>query len=304
MRRNADARERMGSFVASDARKVYQRAERRLTGRFLLKLRNSLPWIGRLYRQRDAARRDLEATRQERHNQVNALLAKLLENATPPPAEGSIATPRWQWGKESFFAQLPRKGTLLDVGCGNNSPAWTKQRLPDWYYIGLDVGDYNQTQTNIADNYILTTKEQFCEEIEKFISSVDAIISSHNLEHCYDRSGTLLAMARALKIGGKMYLSFPCQDSITFPGFRNGCLNYYDDASHRDAPPDFGRVISDLNREGLRILYAATRYQPPLDWIHGLNNEEESAKAKETRQGTWAYWGFETVIWAEKPLAR
>ena len=96
-----------------------------------------------------------------------------------------------------------------------------------------------------------------------------------------------------------MYLSFPCQESAQFPG-RYGTLNYYDDSSHRESPPDFGRVISDLHRERLRILYAATRYQPPLDWIHGLKNEEESTKAKELKPGTWAYWGFETVIWAEK----
>ncbi len=274
-----------------------------------MKLKHSLPWIGRLYgqrdsarRERDAAQRDLEAARQERDDQVNALLAKMLEGATPPPAEGSVATPRWQWGKASFFDQLPRNGTLLDVGCGNNSPAWTKQQLPDWYYIGLDIGDYNQTQPNVADQYILTTPETFCEAIEKFGGSVDAVVSSHNLEHCYERSRTLLAMARALNSGGKIYLSFPCHDSIRFPGVRNGCLNYFDDPTHRDAPPDFGRVIADLNHEGLRILYAATRYQPPLDWIYGLKNEEESAKVKETKQGTWAYWGFETVIWAEKPL--
>jgi len=249
--------------------------------------------------ERDAAQQGLETAQRERDDLVNTLLAKMLEGAKPPPAGGSAASPRWQWDKASFVNQLPSKGTLLDVGCGSNSPFWTKQRLPDWYYVGLDIGDYNQTQSNLADKYILTTPEEFCKEIEHLHGQLDAIISSHNLEHCFERSRVLIAMAQALKSGGRMYLSFPCQESVQFPG-RAGTLNYYDDSSHRDMPPDFGHVISDLHREGLRVLYAATRYQPPVDWIYGLKHEEESAKAKVVKHGTWLYWGFETVIWAEK----
>ncbi|HUO53720.1 MAG TPA: methyltransferase domain-containing protein [Rhodoblastus sp.] len=252
-------------------------------------------------RELEATRRELEATRGEFEDQVDALLGKMLERA--PPLAGERAEPRWRWGKQSFFEQLPRAGTLLDVGCGNNSPSWTKQHLPEWRYVGLDIGDYNQTEPNLADEYILTTPERFCDAIELHENSVDVVVSSHNLEHCFDRSRALLAMARSLRSNGRMYLSFPCHDSVDFPGFRDGCLNYYDDTSHRDEPPDFGSVISALTKEGLRIIYATTRYQPPLDWVYGLKNEAESAKEKQTKPGTWAYWGFETIIWAEKTCA-
>ncbi|MEM3334256.1 MAG: methyltransferase domain-containing protein [Thermoplasmata archaeon] len=37
----------------------------------------------------------------------------------------------------------------------------------------------------------------------------DAVISAHNLEHCNDRYGTLEAMLKVIKVGGKLYLSFP-----------------------------------------------------------------------------------------------
>lgn len=273
-------------------------------------LKHSLPWVGRLYRQRDIARRELDTARQEldialqkasqqRHtDSVDAIIEKLRSLATSP--EGSTTTPRWRWDKYNFLSQLPAKGRLLDVGCGNNSPYLTKQLLPDWHYIGLDIEDYNQTVPNVADEYVLTSPETFSQSIEAFRDQVDVVISSHNLEHCTDRYKALRAMAQALKTGGQLYLAFPCQDSLRFPGGRRGSLNYYDDCTHRDEPPDFGEVISRLNREGVHICYAATRYQPNIDWLLGMTNEAQSADAKETKEGTWAYWGFETIIWAEK----
>jgi hypothetical protein len=47
--------------------------------------------------------------------------------------------------KPDFILQLPRGAKVLDVGCGNNSAQSTKKLRPDIYYVGLDVGDYNQT---------------------------------------------------------------------------------------------------------------------------------------------------------------
>ena len=46
---------------------------------------------------------------------------------------------------------------MLDVGCGNNSPRIAKSIRPDIYYVGVDVGDYNQENGSIecADEYIV-----------------------------------------------------------------------------------------------------------------------------------------------------
>lgn len=220
-------------------------------------------------------------------------LRKLLRTEIP---EG---IPEPQWGKISFFKSLPPSGVYLDVGCGNNSPGYTKHYLPNWKYIGLDVGDYNQTQSSLADEYIITTSEGFCGEIAKHSGQIDAVMSSHNLEHCEDRQNTLRAMARALRPNGRIYISFPCHDSVTFPK-RGGCLNYYDDYTHQGTPPDFGETISVLTQESVKIKYATTHFQPTIGWILGLQNEVKSSQMKDVMPGTWWYWGFETVIWGEK----
>ena len=41
---------------------------------------------------------------------------------------------------------------------------------------------------------------------------------------------------------------------------------------------------------------------PPFEWISGLYNEEESRAHKETKPGTWAFWGFESIVWATKKV--
>jgi SAM-dependent methyltransferase len=252
-----------------------------------------LPWIGRLYRQRDIARIERDAARNERAITAFDDLPTFLMQRIPEYA------PFPDWGKESFLKHIPALSCILDVGCGNNSPIYTKNIIPSSYYIGLDIGDYNQLQPNVADEYIITTSEDFCGEIAKFKGRFDAVISSHNIEHCEKRNDVIEAMAQALKIGGNIYLSFPCSDSLRFPN-RGGCLNYYDDSTHKYGPPAFSEVIAVLERNNCRVLYASTRYQPPIGWVIGLYNEPESARDKEVKRDTWAFWGFETVIWAER----
>jgi hypothetical protein len=70
---------------------------------------------------------------------------------------------------------------------------------------------------------------------------------------------------------------------VRFPK-RRGSLNYYDDATHKDKPPGFAEVVTVLREDGLRVLYAATQYQPPIGWVIGLFNETASAVQGETRR--------------------
>lgn len=204
-----------------------------------------------------------------------------------------------QWSKESFLKSLKSGSRILDLGCGNSSPKFTKNIIPSCYYIGIDVGDCNQDADNPADEYIIVPSDRFKVTTYGFVDSVDAVISTHNIEHCDDRYGVVDALAKSLKVGGKAYISFPCAESVGFPS-RRGTLNYYDDGSHIGEPPDFGKIISILSQNGLSILYAASRFQPPIHWVLGLGNEDQSAQDGDLKDGTWCYWGFESLIVAER----
>jgi SAM-dependent methyltransferase len=201
--------------------------------------------------------------------------------------------------KSRFLKRINHKGKLLDVGCGNNSPYRIKTKYPDIIYTGIDVGDYNQTKPNIADNYIVVKPENFAEAIDNMQELFDTIISSHNLEHCNDRDRTLDAMIKVLSPGGYLYLSFPTEESINFPP-RKGTLNYYDDPTHKDKPPEYDKIISKLKANNMEILFADKSYKPLFGYLRGLLLEWKSKKDKRLKPGIWAYWGFETIIWAKK----
>ena len=202
--------------------------------------------------------------------------------------------------KSKFLKIINQNGKLLDVGCGNNSPYYIKTKCPNIIYTGIDVGDYNQRKPNLADNYIIVNPECFAEAIANIPELFDTVISSHNLEHCNDREKTLDAMIKKLKPGGYMYLSFPTEESVNFPGPRKGTLNYYDDSTHKDKPPNYEETISKLEANNMQILFASKSYKPFFLYIIGFLTEWKSKKDKEVKIWTWAYWGFETIIWAMK----
>lgn len=203
------------------------------------------------------------------------------------------------FGWRAFVGELALNARLLDVGCGNNSPFKVKTQRPDLHYIGLDVGNYNQTRPMLADEYILTKPDDFSLAIERLAGTVDAIISSHNIEHCLDPGRVVMAMAAALKPGGRMYISFPSKASATFPS-RGGCLNFFDDPTHVELP-DFDELVEHLKLCGCEILVSEKAYRPALLRATGALLEPISRLRGQTMIGTWAYYGFESVIWARKP---
>jgi SAM-dependent methyltransferase len=205
-------------------------------------------------------------------------------------------------GKGVFLKTITRNGKILDVGCGNNSPRYTKQKRPDVYYVGLDIGEYNQSYgyENYADQLIITTPDNFHSEIEKFTNEFDAVISAHNLEHCNDPNKVLLAMIKSLKKNGKIYLAFPSEKSKYFPK-RKGTLNYYDDPTHRDII-NYNNTIAVLTENDIIIDFAARQYKPfILAFIGFLFEPVSRLRNKILPHGaTWAYYGFETVIIGHK----
>lgn len=204
-------------------------------------------------------------------------------------------------GKFHFLSKLRKEARILDVGCGNNSPYKFKRILPFCHYTGLDVADYNIDKPEIADEYIITTPNDFVKEIDKFDQHFDAVVSSHNLEHCLDRDGVLLSMLKSVKKGGEIFLSFPTEKSVNFPR-RKGTLNYYDDPTHMFAPPNFDEVIKVLKENDFIVSYSQKQYSPLILKFFGFLFEPISRMKNKVMRGTWEYYGFESIITAKKKL--
>jgi SAM-dependent methyltransferase len=201
-----------------------------------------------------------------------------------------------------FLAELADGADVFDIGCGNDSPYLFKAVRPDIRYVGLDVEDYNQKHepTAYADEYLSVPAEGFLAAIQERPNQFDGVVSSHNLEHCADPDGVVIAMARSLRPGGRIYLAFPAAASVKLPS-RTGCLNFFDDDTHV-RPPDYQHVLDLLDAEGIMIDFAAERYRPPVRVAFGILTEPISRVRKKVMRGTWALYGFETVIWGTKTL--
>ena len=202
-------------------------------------------------------------------------------------------------GKNAFFSRLPENCRVLDVGCGNDSPRLFKSAVPDGHYTGIDVSDYRQTGPVLADEYIITSPEKFSETIKNLPAQFDAVISSHNLEHCYDREATVEAMVHVLKPGGYLYLSFPSAASVNFPR-RQGTLNYFEDETHIGLPPEVDKIVAALEQNGAHVVFRTERYRPFLMATVGLLHEPYSRYTSKVALGTWEYFGFEAIIWVKK----
>lgn len=203
-----------------------------------------------------------------------------------------------------FLRACPTGAAVLDVGCGNASPQHVKAIRPDVHYVGIDVGDHAQTEDSVrsADEYILEPPETFHRRIEQMAGRFDAVISAHNIEHCDEPDKTLVAMIGALKPGGRLFLSFPCEASVGFPR-RAGTLNFHDDPTHARMPR-FDAVEATIRSHGLTVLTSSRRYRPWLKMLYGLAEEPLSMWRRRVMLCTWSLYGFESIIWASRPSDR
>ncbi len=139
-------------------------------------------------------------------------------------------------GKMAFVKSLKNNASLLDVGCGNNSPIRYKALRPDLYYVGIDIDDYNQSRNpnEVADEYIYTPPDLFSDTISNFPNKFDAVISSHNLEHCNNPILTLKAMLKVLKKSGCLTFHSQVKQASHFQ--KDVDLEFFDDETHKELP--------------------------------------------------------------------
>jgi SAM-dependent methyltransferase len=143
--------------------------------------------------------------------------------------------------------------------------------------------------------------DDFNASLGRMAGRFDAVVSAHNIEHCDDPDLTLTAMMAALKPGGRLFMAFPTEASVRFP-HRRGTRNFFDDPTHKTMP-SFAGLRDRIFGAGFRIDVAVRRYRPLRYVLAGLRNEIPSRLRKEVLFGTWALYGFESIIWATRMAA-
>ena len=163
--------------------------------------------------------------------------------------------------KLSFIRRLAKNTRLLDVGCGNDSPFRIKLQRPDVFMSGLILIIKTKREMFIAGLTSISWPHprNFPGKIESFSNTFDAVLCAHNPEHCDDPDAVLNAILKSLKKGGRLYLSFPSEKSLSLP--KRAPLNFYDDPTHK-APPNFDKTINAIRAAGLEIDFAKKQYRP------------------------------------------
>ena len=202
-----------------------------------------------------------------------------------------------------FLSNLPNNSKILDVGCGSHSSSIFTGINNTFEYYGIDIQLYrmNENDIKVAHNLILTTPELFDTKIAEYKNYFDAVVCSHNLEHCNDYEKVLDAILGALKKNGVVYFSFPSEKTVHFPS-RKGGLNFYDDTSHINVI-NYSNFINKLKNNNFEITYTRQNYQPIIPYILGLLYEPFGKIFKNQIlrfSSTWAFYGFETVVIAKK----
>lgn len=199
-----------------------------------------------------------------------------------------------------FILNIPAKSYLLDIGCGNHSPSFYHQLNPDLDYYGVDIQEYNLDSNDyqFAKKIYFFNENKFANEIAAIPHAFDFVISAHNIEHTSKPLEVIDAMMSRLKIGGKLYLSFPTEKSINFPK-RKGTLNFYDDETHQNLP-NANLLLEKIKNNKGEIVYFKKQYRNFYGFIKGLIQEPISIILNKKLSHTWHVWGFETIIIAEK----
>ena len=189
--------------------------------------------------------------------------------------------------------------TVLDVGCGSNSPVKLKSFFPNLTIHGIDIYDVGNHAKNALSEFYLSSSDSFDTDINSIIDLFDCVISHHNLEHCIHRDLVLASMCKKLKPEGLLFLCFPSLQSPNLPS-RKGTLNYFDDTTHVSPPIDSQDLIIKLVNNKMEILFFASTYKPVIMRHIGRILEPISKRAGKVLPGTWSYYGFETVLVAQK----
>ncbi len=151
---------------------------------------------------------------------------------------------------------LPKKGTLLDVGCGQGQYINSLSQNIIATGIDLNIGKNNASNIIKADFYNY-----------KFTNKYDIITFWHSLEHFSNPKKTINKAIKLLKKGGKIIISIPNTNSLSF---KLGKENWFhlDSPRHLFLPSD--KNIKNLFPKNSQLKIKYFPFEFPLDLFWSL----------------------------------
>lgn len=188
---------------------------------------------------------------------------------------------------------------LLDVGCGNHSVRQAKLWFPECEYYGVDQGVYNNDEEDFAMMESFFQLDLEHDELDAIPDEFfDVIVMNHVIEHLWQGDRVLPRVVRKLRPGGRLYVEFPAERSLSFPRMR-GTLNFCDDLTHVRVY-DIKEVANILLENGLRITRAGVR----RDWRRMLLFPALLVRGVLRGAPAGAFWdimGFAEFVYAYRP---
>ncbi|HVN47695.1 MAG TPA: methyltransferase domain-containing protein [Bacteroidota bacterium] len=189
---------------------------------------------------------------------------------------------------------------VLDVGCGNHSPSLTKRYFPAWNYSGLDREEYiidAGDKKAMTKYYALDLSTDELASIPEHY--YDVVIMAHVLEHLRNGLVVIRLLTQKIKPGGKFYIEFPSERSLTLPSVY-GTLNFCDDRTHVRVY-GIAEIANVLLENNFKILRAGTRRDKIMILLLPLKLLLKFILRKKIRgSDLWDVTGFASYVYAEK----
>jgi SAM-dependent methyltransferase len=196
-----------------------------------------------------------------------------------------------------------REFNYLDVGCGNHSPSRTRKWFPGCSYYGIDLDEHKNDEEDFSQ-IVQFFKIDLRRETEKLAgvpdNFFDVIMMSHIVEHLDNGLDVIGILLNKLKEGGKIYIEFPSERSLSLPHM-HGTLNFCDDPTHIRIY-GIAEVANLLMAGNLRIIRAGRRRDPvrmlatPFGLLYHFLR-----RGKLVGGALWDIAGFADYVYAEKP---
>jgi SAM-dependent methyltransferase len=196
-----------------------------------------------------------------------------------------------------------RPCTILDIGCGNNSPSMTKKYFPQCTYHGLDREDYNLDDSDRKAMDRLFRVDLDRDSLDGVPDDTyDLVIMSHVVEHLRRPVEIVSALCRKVRPGGFFYLEFPDIRSLGLPSME-GTLQFSDDPTHIHLPDPY--VLANvLLGSGFDIRFGGVRRESirylmtPV--FHARNLARRVSGRRPHSRGLWDASGFAFQLIGQK----